>query len=83
MNKDLSIEALQKRLDERGIRDIKVFWSGDKNKISINELEKELSFILNTYIDGDVIPLGLFGDGTGLVDKFLVHKGQIPTSTAN
>ena len=60
--RDSSIDALQKRLDERGIRDIKVLWSENFSQFSSTDIEKELVFILNTYLDGQCVPLKPIGD---------------------
>ena len=60
---DLSVPTLQKRLDDLGVRDIKVFWSESAKSKSRVDIEKELSFILNTYLDGYCKPLGPIGDG--------------------
>lgn len=73
--RELTIEALQKRLDERGIRDIKVFWSENFSKFSNSYLEKELIIILNSYLDGDFVPLKPIGD------KLLSHAPSIQKPT--
>ena len=67
---DLSIPTLQKRLDDLGVRDIKVFWSESAKSKSRIDVEKELSFILNTYLDGYCKPLGP-------IDRLLLKKVAI------
>lgn len=61
-----TLDQLQTRLDDLGIRDIKVFWSLSSESTRI-ELENKLVSILNTYLDGNKRPLGL------LIDTQLTH----------
>mgnify|MGYP001390974562 CR=1 FL=1 len=65
-----SIDLLQKRLDEKGVRDIKVFIDPDA-KFTKDELKDELVEILNFHLDGESKPYSLIGDG----DKLLRWKG--------
>ncbi len=58
---------LQKRLDDLGIRDIKVFWSLASDTTRL-EMENKLVGILNTYLDGNRKPLSF------LNDRILIHK---------
>ena len=60
-----TLDEVQKRLDERGICDIKIF---RVDNCPPDILEGEIVEILGMYLDGHVIPLGLLGD------KPLTHK---------
>lgn len=55
----VTIESVQKRLDSKGVCDIKVFWSNDE--ITLSD-QKHLLNILESYLNGNYMPLGLFGD---------------------
>lgn len=50
-----ALQALQKRLDDLGLRDIKLFRTGQVTEDSLIE-------ILTPHLDGKVTKLGLIGD---------------------
>ena len=62
-----TLADLQKRLDDLGVRDIKVFWSLASDTTRL-EVETKLVSILNTYLDGNRKPLSF------LNDRILTHK---------
>ena len=59
---DLTLDAVQKRLNEQGVKDVKFFLTNSVGSTPKSVLEKEITYLLSTYLDGYKMPLGLLGD---------------------
>ena len=56
------MDAVQKRLNDLGVRDIKFFFTPSVKTMPNSQVKREVAFILNTYLDGYRTPFGLLGD---------------------
>ncbi|PXX08945.1 hypothetical protein C8R27_14115 [Nitrosomonas ureae] len=59
---DLTLDVVQKRLDKYGVRDVKFFLTNAVGTTPKSVLEKEVAFLLSTYLDGYSKPLDRLGD---------------------
>lgn len=56
------LDALQKELEARGIRDIKFFWShGVRGKL-LSEVQNQVANVLEAYLKGEYTELPEFND---------------------
>lgn len=56
----VKIAELQKRVDERGIRNMK--FTLNPNARDINEIAEDAIQMIEAFLDGKVIPIGPIGD---------------------
>lgn len=56
-----SLQAVQTTLDERGVRDVKFFFSDDSHS-SLSDAKQKVAYILETYLRGDAALSSAAGD---------------------
>lgn len=56
------LDKVQKELDRLGVRDIKIFFSENANKIVKSDLYKQVAIMLSSYLAGNKTPLKPIGD---------------------
>lgn len=56
------LEVVQSTLDQRGLRDVKFFFSLDVQAKKNSDVVREVAYVLNTYLRGDRILMPLLGD---------------------
>ncbi|AEJ00161.1 hypothetical protein Nit79A3_0255 [Nitrosomonas sp. Is79A3] len=59
---ELTLDAVQKKLTEKGVKDVKFFLTNAVGSTPKSVLEKEVTYLLSTYLDGYKTKLGLLGD---------------------
>lgn len=62
MNSSNELREVQKRLNDRGVRDVKFFFTPSVMTMTNSVLKQDVAYLLGTYLDGYKVPLERFGD---------------------
>lgn len=62
MNGANELDNVQKRLNEKGVRDVKFFFTPNVKTMTKSVLKQDVAYVLSTYLDGYKTPLSKFGD---------------------
>lgn len=56
------LEVVQSTLDTRGLQDVKFFFSLDVQAKPNSDVERDVAYVLDTYLRGDRAPMQAIGD---------------------
>ena len=58
------LQEVQTKLNNRGLKDVKLFFSLNVSSKANTNVLKEVAYVLNTYERGDFVAMEPFGDST-------------------
>jgi hypothetical protein len=56
------LQEVQSTLASRGLQDVKFFFSLDVQARPNSEVERDVAYVLDTYLRGDCVPMAAIGD---------------------